>query len=335
MGDKTGIQWTDATWNPVVGCAHVSPGCGNCYAAREAAGRLSGLPEYEGLAVRGVNGVPRFTGEVRTLADRLDQPMRWRRPRRIFVNSMSDLFHPYVPTQFIVQVFDVMANCPRHTFQVLTKRPGRMKVFVTKYVNGEFGERAGYPVGVLPNVWLGVSIESDQYVWRANLLRDTPAAVRWISAEPLLGPLDHLTLNGIDWLVVGGESGPGARPMHPEWVRDLRDRCAARTAWSDPMQTSGAPVEYDDPVAFVFKQWGEWAPRGPLTEGSLPVDNDRTLILHTHGNVRGRAGGSLTNHLSPFAGPGYDEVMERVGKRSAGRLLDGRTWDEYPGGAGS
>lgn len=294
MSDKTGIEWTDATWNPVVGCAHVSPGCDHCYAAREAAGRLSGLlpDQYAGLAVRPADGGPaRFTGEVRLLADRLDHPIRLKRPRRIFVNSMSDLFHKDVPDEFIARVFAVMACAPQHQFQVLTKRPQRMEALLGADYSFQEGmsftmlvhdaiealghREACYDTWPLPNVWLGVSIENDRYAWRADYLRNTPAAVRWISAEPLLGPLPSLDLTGIDWLVAGGESGPGARPMHPDWVRDLRDRCTdltcpecdGRVTAGDPDSVlccwcSGKPFG----TAFLFKQAGavlgkEWGCR--------------------------------------------------------------------------
>jgi protein gp37 len=209
MGDKTGIEWTEATWNPVVGCTHISPGCDHCYAAREASGRLRGIPVYAGLAVGG-----RFTGEVRCLPERLDQPLRWRKPRRIFVNSMSDLFHQDVPADFICQVWEVMGQATQHTFQVLTKRPQRMAPMLALNVPDPW-----------PNVWAGTSIESDRYTFRASYLRDTPAAKRWLSIEPLIGPLPSLDLTGIDWVVVGGESGPGARPMDLDWARWIRDHC--------------------------------------------------------------------------------------------------------------
>lgn len=292
MGDKTKIEWSDATWNPVTGCDRCSPGCDNCYALK-LAGRLKkmGAPNYQ----RDGNPVTSGPGfGVTCHPHMLEQPARWKRPRRVFVNSMSDLFHPAVPDEFIVEVFDVMANCPRHTFQVLTKRPQRMEAFVTRYVSGGFGVPGLPCVGVLPNVWLGVSIESDRYAWRADHLRQTPAAVRWISAEPLLGPIPSLSvwLAGIDWLVVGGESGPGARPMHPDWVRDLRDRC-------------------NGTVPFFFKQWGRWAPIAGLDESF------------------GRWVDPLTGDTRALATPGA-ALMSNFGKRAAGRELDGRIWDEMP-----
>jgi protein gp37 len=233
MADKSGIEWTDATWNPTTGCDRVSPGCDNCYALTQA-GRLKamGSPGYQN------DGDPRTSGPGFKLTlhpDRLDQPLRWSRPRRIFVNSMSDLFHPDVPSAFIAAVFDVMRDASQHQFQVLTKRPQRMAVLGRTPV---FGER--WP---LPNVWLGTSIESDRYTFRANHLRMTPAAVRFLSLEPLLGPLPSLNLDGIGWAIVGGESGTNHRPIEAEWVRDIRDRCV------------------DASVPFFFKQWGGRTPK--------------------------------------------------------------------------
>ena len=303
MSGKSKIEWTDHTWNPLVGCKAVSPGCENCYAAREASGRLSGLPLYSGLAFGG-----EFTGEVRLVPERLDQPLRWKRPRRIFVNSMSDLFHADVPDEFRVQVFDIMAKATQHRFQVLTKRPQEMAKWVQEYYDCDHG---GSPVSTcqyslpLPNAWLGVSIENDRYTFRADHLRDTPAAVRFLSLEPLLGPVPSLDLIGIDWVIVGGESGPSARPMNPQWVRDIRDRCVAEN------------------VAFLFKQWGEWC-SAPIfdapgfvtgrafkwpTGGTTAVPDGRRRRLHCLDN---------------------DTMAIRIGKKIAGRELDGRLWDEYP-----
>jgi protein gp37 len=349
MSDRTGIEWTDATWNPVVGCAYVSAGCENCYAAREAADRLAHLPTYAGLAVRRPGEPAQFTGEVRCLPERLDQPLRWRRPRRVFVNSMSDLFHPGVDWAFIAGVFARMALAHRHTFQVLTKRPQRMarmlddpkfRVAVAEAATeiiattGFAGRRqfdlsrwhpepyadsnVWYPPWPLPNVWLGVSIETDRYAWRADHLRSTPAVVRFVSAEPLLGPLPSLDLSGIDWLIVGGESGPGARPMHPDWVRDLRDRTQLpelNDAWPGDRHTR-----------FFFKQWGEWLPLEP--------DPQPPFWLSQHGKL-------VDSHHFPdfnLDPPGWDTdvtgadpvVWHRIGKTTAGRELDGRPWDEYP-----
>lgn len=309
MGDKSGIQWTDATWNPVTGCSKVSPGCAHCYAETltkryAKAWGVPGLPWTPANAEQNVILKP----------ERLDQPLRWTKPRMVFVNSMSDLFHEQVPDEYIAQVFGMMAASPQHTFQVLTKRPERMRdllasdyreafwstVWETAAEHSKPGTAA--PVRLpddnmmLTNVWLGTSIENRRFVHRADLLRETPAAVRFISAEPLLGPLVHddaavvrttgtadpraighwsdnyvgseLDLSEIDWLIVGGESGPGHRPMQGRWVRDLRDACLG----SDPM-----PVfPRGNRPAFFFKQWG----------GATP--------------------------------------------KSGGRELDGRTWDEMP-----
>lgn len=222
VGNKTAIEWTDATWNPVTGCSKVSPGCAHCYAER--------------LSTRFQQTTRRWTAanaaeNVALHPERLLTPLSWRQPRMVFVNSMSDLFHELVPDAFIEQVFATMGLASRHTFQILTKRPELMRGWFE-------GSGAGWARPPLRNVWLGTSIENNRWVHRADELRATPAAVRFVSAEPLLGPLPSLDLEGIDWLIVGGESGPIHRPIDAKWVRDLRDR--AREAG----------------VAFFFKQWG-------------------------------------------------------------------------------
>jgi protein gp37 len=234
MAGPSAIEWTEATWNPVTGCDELSPGCAHCY-ARTFAERWRGTP-----------GHPYEQGfDLKLWPERLSQPSRWRKPKMIFVNSMSDLFHEDIPDSFVRDVFDAMRAAPQHTFQILTKRAERLE---------SLGAILDWPV----NVWMGVSIENRRFVHRADSLRQTPAAVRFISAEPLLGPLEGLDLASIDWLITGGESGPGHRPVKEPWLLDLRDQC------------------FDAGVAFFFKQWG------------------------------GR---------SPKAG---------------GRVLEGRTWDEYP-----
>jgi protein gp37 len=219
MADKTRIEWTEATWNPITGCSEVSPGCAHCY-AKTFAERWRGVP-----------GHPYEQGfDFRLWPERLEQPLRWNRPRVIFVNSMSDLFHEQVPFDFVYQVFEVMGQAKQHTFQILTKRHERLRELAPK-------------LPWHPNVWMGVSIENRRFVKRADYLREVDASVRFISAEPLLGPLDGLDLDGIDWLIAGGESGPKHRPVHGEWLRDLRGRC----------QDSG--------TAFFFKQWGGHRPK--------------------------------------------------------------------------
>ncbi len=234
MGEQTGIEWTGSTWNPVTGCQKVSPGCKNCYAARLA-------PRLQAM------GNPRYTNgfAVKIHNDLIDLPKQWPKPRRIFVNSMSDLFHDEVPTEFIQSVFATIASADHHTFQVLTKRPERTL---------EMADTLPWPA----NLWMGVSVENEDYLDRIDILRDTPAQTRFISLEPLLGPLQNLDLTGISWVIVGGESGPKAREVKAEWVRSIRDQCI------------------DQRTAFFFKQWGG------------------------------------TN------------------KKKAGRVLDGRTWDEFP-----
>ncbi len=219
MASYSAIEWTDASWNPVTGCTQVSPGCDHCYAMTFAE-RFRGVPghHYE-------QGF-----DLRLWESRLELPLRWKKPRRIFVNSMSDLFHAGVPEQFIRRVFSVMVRANWHVYQVLTKRP----------------QRIARLAGTLPwpeHIWLGVSVESNQYAWRADFLRRVPAAVRFISAEPLLGPIDQLSLDGIDWLITGGESGAGFRPCDPDWVREVRDRCL------------------DSEVAYFHKQWGGRTPK--------------------------------------------------------------------------
>ena len=214
MASVSSIEWTDSTWNPVTGCTKISPGCKHCYAERMA-NRLVGMnqPRYR-------NGF-----EVTLQPDLVRLPLRWRQPRTIFVNSMSDLFHKEIPESFIAEVFQTMLEAHWHTFQILTKRAERL---------AELSSRLPWPI----NVWMGVSVESPRYVDRIELLRTVPAAVRFQSVEPLLAPVPSLPLLGIDWIIVGGESGPGARPMSPDWVREIRDRCVG------------------EEVAFFFKQWG-------------------------------------------------------------------------------
>lgn len=241
------IEWTDETWNPTVGCSRVSPGCDNCYAARVAHRGLTA--DHRGLTIRTNDGGVDWTGEVRLLPDRLARPFHWSRPRRVFVDSMSDLFEPDVPDRYIARVFAVMSLTGRHTYQVLTKRPQRAATLLQpdqfarilgeaelpEFTLGQM-DRAGARAwddwhgehatrSPFPNIWLGTSIETDRYTFRAEHLRRTPAAIRFLSLEPLLGPVPSLELCGIGWVIVGGESGPGHRPMDLGWVRDIRDRC--------------------------------------------------------------------------------------------------------------
>jgi len=320
MADKTGIEWTDATWNPVVGCSVISPGCTNCYAMRQAA-RIEkmGAAKYAGLTRPSTAG-PVWTGTVRLDEAALDQPIRWRRPRRIFVNSMSDLFHEALPDEAIDRVFAVMALAPQHTFQVLTKRAARMREW-TAPKRGAAGR----------------IIEA---VERIPELLATPAALRFVSAEPLLGPVDlaHIaTSNGvghrdalrgvfksmpanvragrdivgratidvpvghrIDWVIAGGESGPNARPCHPDWARSLRDQC----------QAAGVP--------FFWKQWGEWTP------GENVPDNGRHPVKVWFDDRWGDASDDWAEEAD------HGPLLYRVGKRRAGALLDGREHREFP-----
>jgi protein gp37 len=219
------IEWTEATWNPVAGCTILSPGCTNCYAMRMAA-RLEamGMGKYSGLT-RKSGGRAKWTGAVTLDRSTLDVPRRWLKSRMIFVNSMSDLFQDAVPESFIAEVWQVMAATPQHTYQILTKRPERMAL-------------ATRSLPLLPNVWLGASVENAAYFERLDHLRSTRAAVRFVSLEPLLGSVAGVDLTSVDWAIVGGESGPGARPMDPEWVREIRAACLKHG------------------TAFFFKQWG-------------------------------------------------------------------------------
>jgi protein gp37 len=226
MAHGSGIEWTDATWNPVAGCTILSPGCTNCYAMRMAA-RLQamGLPKYAGTTRKsGKRHV--WTGRIRLDPDSLEAPLRWRKPRLVFVNSMSDLFHEAVPATFVGAVWDTMERASDHQFQVLTKRPDRLAEFVASRRK------------VLPNVWLGTSVETPAYLERIDVLRRVPAAVRFISFEPLLARVQNPNLRGIDWAIVGGESGPGARPMAENWVEDLLLASQRHS------------------TQFFFKQWG-------------------------------------------------------------------------------
>lgn len=229
MAQGSGIEWTEATWNPVAGCTPISPGCLNCYAARMAMRleRISeaGCAKYKGTAKRSKNGRPVFTGRINLDCDALELPRRWRKGRRIFVNSMSDLFHENVPADFVRKVFEVMNECPQHQFQVLTKRPDRALALAAS-------------VKWTPNIWMGTSVENAMYTHRIETLRLIPAKIRFLSCEPLIGPMPKLQVKGIHWVIVGGESGPGSRPMEPHWVEQIRDRCIAQG------------------VAFFFKQWG-------------------------------------------------------------------------------
>lgn len=367
MSDKSNIEWTDATWNPVRGCSRVSAGCMNCYAERVAA-RFSkpGLP-YAGLVHSTTQG-PKWTGKVSLHPELLDQPLRWTKPRRIFVNSMSDLFHEAVPDEFILKVFDVMrqsanGHAPHlggpgrgygrivatHTFQILTKRPERMLDFCTRLRFAQNDARGLYlatnlphngfnPMGAMSNVWLGVSVEDQASAdERIPQLLQTPAAVRFISAEPLLGPVklldyigrwahackvrddnscpncgaDHVApgmcdqgTDRVDWIITGGESGSNARPSHPDWFRSLRDQCLTAD------------------VPFFFKQWGEWA------------------CLEDHRGLGWKFGDPRTGFWSQDRPGQYEwhhkgvashgQHMLQVGKPAAGRMLDEREWNEFP-----
>jgi protein gp37 len=361
---KTKIEWTDAVWNPVTGCTKVSAGCKFCYAERDFHRPYPGRD---------------FT-DVRTHPDRLLQPLRWRRPRRIFVDSMGDLFHEDVPPQFIDQCFAVMALADRHTFQVLTKRPERMRnYFNLAYVTGldlpsicaeARIERCAETIARMrgpkmedaywkrlltqpyQNVWLGVSIEDQATAdERVPLLLQTRAAVRFVSYEPALGPVSLTRFftgnasqcercggiyesgkmdpracpkcyglptfqkpHGIDWIIAGGESGPNARPSHPDWFRSVRDQC----------QAAGVP--------FFFKQWGEWYPT-PMRNVVMPSDAGKLLPFTVACSTVRREAGKTVYHAYPSTlqdGIGTFEHLDRIPKKLSNRLLDGREWNEFP-----
>jgi protein gp37 len=371
MSDNSSIEWTDATWNPVTGCTEVSPGCDNCY-AKTFAERF-----------RGTKGHYFENGfDVQLRPDKLELPLHWRKPRRVFVNSMSDLFHERISDEFISRVFAVMAQTPQHTYQILTKRHARMRSLLssekfkvwTWAAQGD-GKPGCTPLNSawpLPNVWVGVSVENQKWAnTRIPALLDTPAAVRFLSCEPLLGPvdLDGPVINGhrprltywltgrpgwgpeettapglklqplttgprVDWVIIGGESGHGARPMHPEWARQLRDQCTA----------AGVP--------FHFKQWGEWGPAPWVVRVCDPaVGWQGTAEELAVAKAAAEARGATHVYASwaheyghdlyePIAKPwsleraepldDHQAPMRRWGKKHAGRQLDGRTWDEFP-----
>ena len=366
MSQLSRIEWTEATWNPVTGCSKVSPGCKHCYALREWP-RLSANPKTVYF--------DREFADVMCHPERLIDPLRWNKPRKVFVNSMSDLFHEDVPFEFIDRVFAIMALSQQHTFQVLTKRAERMANYMKSLTfNKEHQQRVadaaealGYAIGpgleaihlgrlqkavcslsvdsahylrqallgTLPNVWMGVSIENQETAdERMPFLLQTPAAVRWISMEPLIGPVsfrwakwvDHDALQeergkvweldgleGIHWVVLGGESGPKARPMHPLWVRAIRDQCENAA------------------VPFFFKQWGEWVPRSDcfhtFEDGKSCADYDpgATRWPCIKLTEEGNNGRDLSHEFE-----GETAYMQRTGKKFAGRLLDGELHDAYP-----
>ncbi|MEJ6397007.1 phage Gp37/Gp68 family protein [Yoonia sp. 208BN28-4] len=364
--DNTDIEWTDATWNPVTGCTLVDAGCCNCYAATLAATRLKNHPSRKGLARVNAQGVAKFTGEVRFNDQWLTQPLKWRKPRMIFVNAHGDTFHPDVPDAWIDKIFAVMALCPQHTFQVLTKRPDRMRRYILgldcdgarrfnmadaaepiatdfRYWKGDgpsdwdlaVAEAIHAKHWPLPNVWLGTSVsEQTSADERIPALLDTPAAIRFISYEPALGPVDLRKIHTIftstdclagrmlketdreagpqkvsalDWVICGGESGPNARPMHPDWARSVRDQCAE----------AGVP--------FLFKQWGAWVCH-------IDRDNDDPDWRADYGLANRKP--KEFAHINLEGGMGFHGdrlcMMRRVGKKAAGRLLDGVTHDGFP-----
>lgn len=351
MSDGTKIEWTDATWNVVNGCSVTSPGCTNCYAMRLAGTRLKHVESRKGLTIDSKAG-PVWNGTTKFNEPVLLDPIRWKRPRRIFVCAHGDLFHESVPDEWIDRVVVVMALARQHQFQVLTKRSARMREYFTRLHDEPDRDTlrrlvAAWPAGSLtpeggvtiplPNVWLGVSVEDQARAdERIPDLLATPAAVRWLSCEPLLGPVVlHPTWlpstrwpplyskrnsgfhdqpgGGLHWVVAGGESGPGARPMHPDWARSLRDQCAAAG------------------VAFHFKQWGNWLPCAHLTS----ADQSRWAPRALDGSGRvfdfaRNAGRSTCIMANPTYRQDDDPFFWWFSKKIAGRLLDGVTHDGFP-----
>lgn len=306
---KTKIEWCDETWNTIRGCSRISEGCRNCY-AEKIAYRFSGKDQpYEGLIAK----TGQWNGQIKPVPEKLTEPLRWKKPRKIFVNSMSDLFHENAPDYLIDQVFSIAARCPQHTFMILTKRPESM----CDYMNARLTRKSIFNRALkiktknpllgswpLPNVWLGVSVE-DQATANERIphLLQTPATVRWISAEPLLGEIDLSAFAEIDWVVAGGESGPGARPSHPEWFRFLRDQC----------QTAN--------VSFFFKQWGEWAETGQEKCADIIVAKDGRTCAFDRKTME-----ALDSEKRLFSAT----RMYRVGKKKAGNFLDGKQHLKFP-----
>lgn len=330
MSGKTSIEWADKVWNPVVGCTPVSEGCQNCYART--------LHDRRHQAVLNGKIMPKQYkqpfNQIQCLEERLEDPLHWRTPSRVFVNSMGDLFHRDVPYDFIGDVVETISRCPQHIFIVLTKRPSRMQ-FIFSEVMTALAEKP------LPNLWLGVSLSSNNDLWMMDDLLKTPAAVRLVSCEPMLGWVNLMRYFrctdccgedeigpckgepqcpdyqpfGIDWVICGGETGQNARPMHPDWVRSLRDQC---------QETS---------VPFFFKGWGSWKPISEMAEEEYSKlyypapkwDPEGTNRCRVASRPIGYDGGE---HWQRIEQPSY--LTFRVGKRRAGRLLDGVEWNQYP-----
>ena len=403
VGDRSKIEWTEATWNPTIGCTRVSEGCRNCYAERLAATRLKDAPRYQGLARMTPSG-PRWAGEVRYVPEALDQPLRWHRPRMIFVNSMSDLFHERVPDEWLDEIHAVMLAChlfenrAGHIFQILTKRTKRMRDYYLSRTPAEhlkawavagngwiqtddpdvlFSEAVEWQCSAkwdpetsvalsspepwshpenlfpLPNVWLGTSVENQEAAdKRIPILLDTPATIRFLSCEPLLGPIDLTsvrnpggdawprfnvlqrwtngeTTTGIDWVIAGAESGPNARPCHPDWARSLRDQAAV----------AGIP--------FFWKSWGDWKPFSEMSEEEslrLYVSNRKAKEWEDQAildDIWGKRCVVPTRMLQFDGNEGAYVIdghvaylMYKVGKKAAGATLDGREWRQMPEVAG-
>jgi protein gp37 len=304
VSDRTHISWADATWNPITGCTRLSAGCDHCYIERTPPFRMAGR-RFDKSGVGGSTG-------VQLHPERLDQPLHWRKPRRIFVCSLADLFHDEVPDEYLCRVVDAMLNAPQHIYQVLTKRPARMRSFMTRYLSGAFATRPLNEAPLCytvddppPMIWAGVSVEDQKWAdIRIPILLETPAAIRWISAEPLLGPIDLRRGDGIhnwlpdveqqgservvvctahghplpcrqpgcrhiDWIVAGGESGRGARPMHPEWARSLRDQC----------RDAGVPFHFKQAGSVLAREWGGSGKGGDPADWPEPFPREYPQVV--------------------------------------------------------
>lgn len=317
MAGTSSIEWTDATWNPITGCTKVSAGCANCYAEG-----IARRFRHDGPFIPWTVRAQRESGvsPVHLHSDRLSVPLRWKKPRMIFVNSMSDLFHEEVPEGFIHDVFLTMAIASQHTFQVLTKRPERAAVLLQPLKEAILEDVAMFngkkPEWPLPNVWMGTSVENQKNIGRLDDLARVPAATRFLSAEPLLGPLE-ITANlwgqgHLDWVIAGGESGPKARPMHPEWANSIRRQCY-------------------ETVPFFFKQWGEWCPVTTAREtGWEAATTENKWMYERYLNPGGQYAGRT--HLMNIKFHVFEDgtVVHRVGRKGAGAHLAGQLWREMP-----
>ena len=336
---STKIEWTNETWNPIIGCSKISEGCKNCYAERMA-GRLSNITktayylkvvEQNRPALLVIKGLPKWNGETQFINQQLLKPTQWKKPRKIFVCSMGDLFHESIPFEWIDVVFSIMSDIDQHIYQVLTKRPFRMQQFYDWKA-----KQLGVKWQAKDNVWIGVTVESQEQVYRILPLLKVPSKIRFISCEPLLSNIDLYPwldeyigpsetghndwLNGLNWVIVGGESGPEARPMHPEWVRSLKNQC----------KISGTP--------FFFKQWGEWYTDWLNIQTKEPVFKMYPNYQKFQQKLWVRKGDSCIDMNGKICKNGGDmktasypvAIMQKIGKQKSGVILDGKEYKQFP-----